>query len=353
MRHTKKYLPALLATLLFLGCEEEPMVEIDSLSAMGDEFFFREKVKVWMAVKTDNLPAARYTWSCDAGRLTQPQTLDENTWQAPREAGTYTITCTVDVDGVKKTRSRQMIVSGFYFDKLERTPHTFTTNSSTANLVLDPVTKTSHLEARVNSTTATRGYVQRAFDDLELKTPFSTQAQVGWISNFPTNQITIGTSTAQNTLYYEWTMNRDPDRVDNLYIDNIRFEWYPRGKSSGLPVAAGFGAWNGNLRIQVRNVSTNGTSFLNAYVNSPALTFAQNQFKKVSITIDADYVAHVFVEGVEVINSNEIKQWRTNFNITDDMYVNQWRINYVSNTGQTPLIFIDNATGLNDGTILQ
>jgi hypothetical protein len=353
MKHINKYISFLLAALLFAGCgEDEPFVEIDSVSAMGDEFFFQQKVKVWMAVKTDNLAAARYTWSCDGGKLTQPQSLDENTWQAPSEPGTYRVTCTVDVNGVKKSRSRHMLVSTFYFDKFERTPHTFTTNSSAATLVVDAVTNTGHLETRVNSTTATRGYVQRAFGDPQLHVPFSTIAQVGWISDFPDKDIKIGTATAQNTLYYEWTLSRDPDAQDNLFIDNIRFEWYPVGKSNGLPVADGQ-PWNGTFRFQQRNLATNTATAFNVYVNHPALNFAAMQNKKVSMSIDPDYIVHIFVDGVEVINTDAIKLWRQTNGSKDDIYVNQWRINYVSNTGKTPLIYIDDAVAANDGTVLK
>jgi hypothetical protein len=353
MRHFNKYITVLLASLFVIGCaEEDPMVEIDSISAMGDEFFFQQKVKVWAAVKSDNLPAARYTWSCDGGRLTQPQSLDENTWQAPSEPGVYRITCTVEVDGVKKTRSRDMFVSTFYFDKLERTPHTLGPNNSSATLVLDQATNTSHLEARVSTTSATRGYMQRSFADPLLHAPFSTQARVGWISDFPAKDIKIGTAVAENTLYYEWTLSRDPDAKDNLFIDNLRFEWYPVSKSSGLPVANGQ-PWNGTLRYQQRNLATNATTVFNVYVNHPALNFAKNQYKKVSLSIDADYIVHVFVEGVEVLNTDSIKVWRQTNASQDDIHINQWRINYVSNTGKTPLIYIDDLVGSNDGTVLK
>jgi hypothetical protein len=352
MQNILKYSVIVFLALLWACSDEDPTVEIDSLSALGDEFFYRQKVKVWMAVKTNDLPAARYTWTCDGGTLTQPQSLDENTWQAPREAGVYNVTCTVDVNGVKKTRSHEMLVSVFYFDKFERTPYTFTPNNSSASLVKNPLDGTGHLETRVSSTTATRGYVQRAFDDLQLHAPFSSQAQVGWVSNFPTKEIKIGTVTAENTLWYEWTLNRDPDAQDNLFIENLRFEWYPVGKSNGLPKFNNV-PWNGTLVYAVRNVATNTSVPFNIYINHPALTFAQNQYKKVSLSIDPSYIVHVFVEGVEVLNSNAIQQWRLTNNSKDDIYVNQWRINYVSNTGQTPLIYVDNATAVEDGTVLQ
>ncbi|WP_114781893.1 hypothetical protein [Botryobacter ruber] len=349
MKNIKLFTLFLLASLLFSGCQKEDFVEIDSLSAMGDEFFFGQKVKVWMAVKTSDLPAARYTWSCEGGRLTQPQTLDENTWQAPRAAGTYKISCTVDVNGVKQTRTREMYVSSYFFEKFERTSqNSFTFNSSANSL------KEGRLEVRVSSATATKGYIQRAFGDADLKVPFSTQMESAIMSNFPANPITIGSSKAENTLWHEWLLNRDPDKEDNLFIDNIRFEWYPVGRATaGLPVDPNGQPYNGHFRIQQRNVTTNGTSLVNVYVNHPALNFALNQYKKVSMTLDANYTAHVYVDGTEVLKTDAIKDWRATNNSKDDIYLNQWRFNYVSNSGQAPIYRVDNAYTTTDGTILK
>jgi hypothetical protein len=349
MKHIKFYISALLLVLVFSGCEEENFLEIDSISAMGDEFFFGQKVKVWAAVKTDNLPSARYYWTCEGGRLTQPQGLDENTWEAPRVAGNYRIHCEVDVNGTKKSRWREMWVSSYYFEKFERTSHTFTQNSSTMTV------RNGRLETRVNSTTATRGFIQRAFGDSELKVPVSSKTQIGWISNFPSDPITIGNNTAQNTLYYEWTLNRDPDREDNLYIDNIRFEWYPVGRAMGLPLDPEEQPYNGYLRYQQRNATNSVTTPFMVYVNHPALTFAQNQYKKVSLSLDTNYIVHVYVDGQEIFTTDAIKNWRSANNSKDDIYVNQWRINYCSNrSGQSPpLIHVDDAYFANDGTILK
>jgi hypothetical protein len=350
MRNIKFYILFILTGLAFSGCEKEEMVEVDSLSAMGDEFFFGQKVKVWMAVKTDNLPAARYTWSCEGGRLTQPQTLDENTWEAPRKAGTYTITCTVDVNGTKQTRTREMVVSSYFFEKFDKAAQNSFTFNSSANSE-----KEGRREVRVSSATATRGYMQRAYGDPELKAPFSTQLEAAWISNFPANPIAVGSSKSENTLYYEWLLNRDPDKQDNLFIDNIRFEWYPVGRATlGLPVANGQ-PYNGYVRFQQRNITTNATTTFNVYVNHPALAFAQNEYKKVSMSVDADYMVHIYVGAAEVLKTDALKNWRTTNNSKDEIYLNQWRFNYVSNsTGQVaPIYRVDNAYTTNDGTILK
>lgn len=363
MKNIIRYIPIL--AILLAGCkDEDPFVEIDSVSAWGNEFYLQEKVKVWMTVKTDNLPAARYTWSCNEGKFTQPQTLDENTWQAPREPGTYTITCTVDVEGVTKTRSRQMnVLPIYYFDKFEKLPLSFSGPSNTVSVsqIEDVLTKTKHIETRVSATGVTRGSIFRSFGDRALQAPFSTKAKVGWVSNFPAGPITMGSNppvTAQNTLYYAWTFNRDPDKEDMEYIEAIQFEWYPRGRSGGLPTTPGGQPYNGVARILARNIPTNTVNLMEVYVDNPALTFVQNQPKNVAMSIDADYRMYVHVDGTEIVNTDLIQTWRAASNggagSKDEIFINQWILNFVSNTGSnTALIYLDDVIAYHDGTILK
>jgi hypothetical protein len=369
MKLWKKYIAIVCLTAAAAGCgDEDPTVEIDSVSAWGNEFYLREKVKVWMAVKTNDLPAARYTWTCQGGAFTQPQSLDENTWQAPREPGVYTITCTVDVDGVKKTRSRQMnVLPIYYFDHFEKLPLSFGVyaSSSTVTQVIDQATKNGYIETRPTGSNTTRGVIQRAFADQELKAPFSTKAAIAWTSNFPTGVINTGSApnvvTTQNTMYYEWALARDPDKLDNEYIDNVTFEWYPRGRTGGLPTDTGLPGgtqYNGVLRLRVRNITTGTVTFVSTYVNNTALAFNQNQLKTLSLSIDASYRMFVHVAGTEVINTGMLQTWRAASNggagSKDDMYVDSWRFAFASATGSNvSVIRYDDAIAYHDGTVVK
>jgi hypothetical protein len=73
------------------------------------------------------------------------------------------------------------------------------------------------------------------------------------------------------------------------------------------------------------------------------------------MSVDADYIAYIYVDGVEVFKTDAIKLWRAANNSQDDIYLNQWRLNYPGIlTGSTAAtIYVDNAYATNDGTILK
>lgn len=64
---------------------------------------------------------------------------------------------------------------------------------------------------------------------------------------------------------------------------------------------------------------------------------------------------HVYVGGEQVLKSTALAEWRQQNNATDAIFVNQWRINYCSNSaGQTaPTLTFDDAYVATDGTILK
>lgn len=351
-----KILSALVLAILCVGCEDESWAEIDSLSVDGNEFFCNQKVKLWMNVKSDNLPEVDYEWGCEGGRLTQPQGLDEMTWQAPGEPGTYRVFCKVTIDGKSETRHHDMYVSSFFFEKFEKSTHSFKAQGSTTLAKRTETingTSNGYLEAVVNSTSASNRYIYYNFANPELKIPFSCMAKIGWLSDFPVTDIKVGTSTFANKFYYQVTMNRDPDKEDAAYIDDVRFEWYPVGNTNGLPIDEESGLpWNGRFQFK-QNLNGSATWF-NVYVDSPELNFAQGVRKNVSFSIDANYLVHVYLNGVKILETDAIKNWRIANNSKDDMYVNEWRLIFPNGNGgnKPPKIFFDDAYALIDGTIL-
>ena len=352
----KNILGIFLLTLLFAGCEKDGWVEIDSLSTDGDEFFCNQKVKLWMAVRSNDLPGVDYQWGCDGGRLTQPQGLDEMTWQAPNEPGVYRVYCTVKIGNSSETRYHDMLVSSFFFEKFEKSSYSFKGQSSTT---LTKRTETvsgrtnGYLEAVVKSTSSANRYIYYNFANPELKIPFGCMAKVGWISDFPADAIKVGSSTYENKLSYQLTLNRDPDKEDEMYIDDIRFEWFPVGVTKGLPLDPVTGEpYNGCLRFQ-QNLLGSKTWF-QVSVNVPELNFTKDVRKKVALNIGADYKVQVYVGGVKVLESDAIKNWRSENGAKDDIYVNEWRLIFPNGNGgnKPPKIYFDEAYAKIDGSLM-
>lgn len=347
----------ILFSVLLAGCEDEEWARIDSLSTDGDEFFCNQKVKLWMVVESDNLVDVDYQWACEGGRLTQPQGLSEMTWQAPTAPGTYKVSCTTTIGGKSETRSHDMNVSSFYFEKFEKSSYSFKGQSSTtltkSSEVLNGKTN-GYLQAVAKTTTEASRYIYYNFGDPTLKTPFSCGAKLGWISDFPTASIKVGTKTSVNSLYYQLTLNRDPDKEDVMYIDDVRFEWYPVGVTTGLPVDAVTGLpYNGCFKFEQNNGGSK--TWVQVSVNVPELNFAKGENKRVAINIGADYKVSVYVAGTLVLETDAIQKWRTTNAAKDEMFVNEWRLVFPNGNGgnKPPKFYFDDAYALVDGTVLK
>jgi hypothetical protein len=105
-------------------------------------------------------------------------------------------------------------------------------------------------------------------------------------------------------------------------------------------------------------MATNKVTLYGAFVNHAALNSAKAVYKKISLSVDANYTAYIYVDGVEVMRTDAIKDWRATSNggvsSKDAIYINSWRFNYVSNTGSnTALLYFDEALAYHDGTILK
>lgn len=347
----------ILFSVLLGGCEDEEWARIDSLSTDGDEFFCNQKVKLWMVVESNNLVGVDYQWACEGGRLTQPQGLNEMTWQAPTTPGTYKVSCTTIIGGKSETRSHDMNVSSFYFEKFEKSSYSFKGQSSTtltkSNEVLNGKTN-GYLQAVAKITTEASRYIYYNFGDPTLKTPFSCGAKLGWISDFPTASIKVGSKTSVNSLYYQLTLNRDPDKEDVMYIDDVRFEWYPVGVTTGLPIDVVTGLpYNGCFKFEQNNGGSK--TWFQVSVNVPELNFAIGENKRVALNIGADYKVSVYVAGVLVLETDAIQKWRTTNAAKDEMFVNEWRLVFPNGNGgnKPPKIYFDDAYALVDGTVLK
>ena len=334
------------------SCGDDDFIEIDSLSADGDEFYCNQKVKVWMCVRSSDLWHTDYQWSCDGGTLTQPQGLNEMTWKAPEVPGVYTITCKATVGGKSETRKHKMYVSSYYFDKFEKAPHSFTLQSGNKNALKKESNGNQYLQVSVNSASEMKRYVRRAFGDNTLKTPFSTRLKIGFESNVPNTQtVKVGNKEEIGVLEYRWNMRADAEN-NGSYINQVRLLWYPAEVIDGYPTlpegtltAEGTQDYNVDLIVQHTDPSGKKTTSHEYHKLNTFNTFTAKDYKTVSMGIDENYVFHACVAGAEVLTSNLVSDVRMNRQCPGGMYINNWEIYYLNgNAGRNiPVMYMDDA----------
>lgn len=330
--------------------DEDAFVSIDSLSSDGNEFYCNQKVKLWMCVKSSDLWHTDYQWSCDGGTLTQPQGLDEMTWQAPNIPGTYTVRCKVTTGGKSDIREHKMYVSSYFFDKFEKSPHGFSGQSSTTLTLrtenINGLTN-GYLEAKVNSSSEVQRYIQHAFNDETLCTPFSVLAKIGFSSNMPTvDTIRVGTKKGLNELKYQLICKKDPTSQTG-FIHNISFGWIPTTVTPRFPNIPGDASnvFNAYLSIGSTDIIGKTTTTSYYYLIPELSSFSNKNYKKVAMAIDKDYNFYVFLDGNQVLETNVISELRNSKGCEGNIFIDTWRILFPNGNGgkNIPLLYVDDA----------
>ncbi|PXV66289.1 hypothetical protein CLV62_10540 [Dysgonomonas alginatilytica] len=345
----------LLCGLLATSCSDDHYVEIDSLNTDGDEFYCNQKVKIWMAVRSDDLSEVDYQWSCEGGRLTQPQGLDEMTWQAPNTPGTYSVSCTVSSGGKSETRIHKMYVSSYFFEKFEKTPYGIVVQTGAEILAktesIGGITNT-YAQFNGKSSTEAQRYLEKVFNDAQLKIPFSTMSKIGFISAIPKDSLTVGQKKGPPSLYYTWVLKRDPKQADAIYPVQLTVEWYPNVNGK-MPVTSLGEKFNLAISISYLEKGISKAVSLRTYI--PEISSFDNKiYKKFSMSVDKDYYIYIHLDGKEVYKSEWLRTFRTTHNSQDDIYIDRWRIGFPNGTGKDlPVLYLDDAYGANDGTILK
>nr|WP_294896644.1 hypothetical protein [uncultured Pedobacter sp.] len=340
MRRIKYYISFITVLVILVSCkkDKDSFVKVESLSKNGDEFFFGEKVPVWVAVKQNQeedktyVSPVTYKWECDGGKLLGLPGLAENLWEAPREAGKYTITITVTKDGKTDIRKTEMFVSSYFFDRFSSSTTAWKNNDTkvSQNKTL------GRMELEVSKADKFTGNFRYEFNDPELKAPFSASADIGWFDKYPTTK--LNNNKSENNTWWRFQLNRPPQ--DKIFIEDIRFEFWPVGTRIGSNPAS-----NANFRYTVRNLNTGAATTFNFPINNPAFTFANGQSKKMVFTLTTDHLVIVYIDGVEVYRTDALKLWREANGSKDPVYVFSWRYEYP----QLAKMFIDNAVFTNDG----
>lgn len=332
----------LIALIAVTSCGDDDYLEIDSLSADGDEFYCNQKVKVWMCVNSSDLWHTDYSWTCEGGNFTQPQGLNEETWKAPSVPGVYTITCTAKIGNASQTRTRKMYVSSYYFEKFEKSSHSMSLQSTNKNSLKKESNGNQYLQIQVNQASQYQRYVRRAFDDTELHTPFSTRMKLGFESNMPNTQmITVGTSSGRGMLEYRWNMRSASDNT-NGYISQIRLLWYPGEVSDGLPLVAesdnmdqtqtveGTDDYNVIVAVRYTNASGKNTTYYEYHKLNTFNTFKNKLYQTVSMGVDADNQLTAYVAGNLALTSHLVGDVLTANNCQGNLYINNWEFYYLN-----------------------
>ena len=342
MKKMKYSLFVLLLAVIFSGCKkEDASVQIISLSKKGSEFFFGEKVQIWVSANINDhtgaayRSSATYKWECDGGGFSGVPGLFENVWIAPQKAGKYIITVTVEDNGAKDVRKTEMYVSSYFYDKFERS----TTSWKNSDTKVAYNTTLGRMELSVSTASKFQGNFRYEFGDTALKAPISCSADIGWTSKYPATK--LNSNKTENNTWWRFQSNRPPH--DKKYIDDIRIEFWPVGTQIGVTPAL-----NAKFRWETYDITSGIKVWTDMPINDPAFTFAKDQVKNMIFTLTADHTAIIYIDKKEIFRTDAMKLWRTANACVDPFYCFSWRYEYPRDA----VMFIDNAYLTNDGADL-
>jgi hypothetical protein len=301
-----QYLFIVMAVLFLAGCQKEDgFVKIDSVSKVGNEFFQGQKIQVWVAAEIGDLKNAKYFWECDGGSFSGPKNLFQNVWVAPRKAGEYTVTCTVECNGESDTRSTKMTVGDYFFDKFS----VASTNFSLSNF---NATYSNGEVLLVGSKSNTRGSFRREFGDTALFNPFTYKADVAWRVKY---------KNATSSMYYRLQFNK-PIRYNGTkvkkYIREIRLEIWPTATGTNKNYSLSYEVFSSEFSTSTWVTGENGRK--DQFVFADGSKAADKKgMRPISISVDKDGKIIVKLDGASVLESEIVKTWRTTNAITDKL----------------------------------
>lgn len=300
---------------LFASCSNDDSVNIVSLNTFGTKFCRNDVVKVFVAVEVSDDTDVSYEWGCNGGKMTNPQGLFENVWQAPNEAGTYEIWCTVKCGGEKQTRRSKMIVLDELFYSNFETPY-YTEGWSNASMtVAFDANKGNNGSVKLTST-KTDGRFARNWNNTQI--PFSTQIDYA-----------INTCPANNNFA---EVRIEFARTDNaiFYVTKACFTTYPKT-----------GIWKATYTTT--NVETGETIdvVMEEGTDTENFLFNADVFKTIAVSIDANKNFIVYYDGEKYFESNALAGVQNSY--------------YVSRSGlgldNKVIVFADNLFVYDNGTV--
>ncbi len=321
-----KYIFIVLSSIFFMGCSDEGMVEIDSLSYPGNSFFQGQYVPIWVSVKVSNLKNATYYWECSGGEfLYNPgtvETLSHTIWKAPKVNGDYTITCTVKCDGAEQSRVTKIKVANFFLVRFEVTNDNQYFVAVNYPLTSGVLTNVKNGEAElIGSKNNTQGQFSmlNPVDSALHKSTFTFNIDMAWRTKF---------KSANTPIAWSYTFYK-PKSMDGTivmeYIREVQILLFPNSISStiGLPTSFGTVLPTGSnfiIGYEVFNpvYSTSKWYTITAGRNEKflmtdgALATAVNKgYRNFGLRIDANNIVGFGMDKAYQINSTKLQDWFT------------------------------------------
>jgi len=336
----KKYsgiaaLIAVIVSTVMVSCKKDGgTTDIVSLSKMGTEFYFGQRVPVW----TDfNSGARDYTqmhfdWSCSAGRFDDAHTgnLFENLWVAPDSMGDFSVTVNARYgNGPVSTRTTNMNVDvyfldHFYYQFANQFSSAWSQNSNTITYSTSGNDTTSNLTVVPSSTT--NPYISRTLS-LPLTVPFSVRTRLAFTAGSGTGGLNYrddgNTDSLPSFTYISIRFQQPTTNTSYPFIREIRWEFAPIKLSKAKIPAS---VKNYQLRYEKFTPTTGQSVWSSDSLNTVGLPnplalitptlgwdnrfqMTGDTYKRFSFAMAADYTFTAYVDGVQWVTSSAIKNW--------------------------------------------
>lgn len=279
----------LLIILLTSSCSDDSSVNIVSLNSFGSKFCRNDVVKVFVSAHVSDDLDVSYDWGCDGGTLTNPQGLFENVWQAPNEAGTYEVWCTVKCGKSKETRRAKMIVTNELFYSNFETPYYNEGWSNASMTVAFDANKGNNGAAKLTSTKAD-GRFARSWGACPL--PFSTQM------DYAVN------TCAQDANFVEVRLEftREPGAMK--YVTQTCFTTYPKT-----------GKWEATYTVSDVTLGETTKVVMDSGTDS-RFKFKKDAFNTIAVSIDKDKNFIVYYNGEKYFENSALSSAQETYTIS-------------------------------------
>lgn len=360
----KKYsqitaLMAIVISALMTSCKKDGgPTEIVSLSKMGTEFYFGQRVPVWTAFNSGarDYTQMNFDWSCSAGRFDDARTsnLFENLWVAPDSIGNFAVTVNARYgNGPVSTRTTHMNVDVYFIDHFyyQFSNQFSSVWSQNANSITYSTTgnDTTNCLTALPTSASSNPYISRTLS-LPLTVPFSVRTNLAFTKGTGTGGLNYrddgNTDSLPSFTYISIRFQQPTTNTSYPFIRELRWEFAPIKLSKAKIPAS---VKNYRLRYEKFTPTTGQSVWSSDSLNAVGLPnplalvtptlgwdnrfqMTGDVYKRFSFAMGADYTFTAYVDGVQWVTSNAIKNWindaRTRYPGFQDPVPNTYMITY-------------------------